>query len=325
MEKVLISVIVPIYKVEKYLDRCVNSIVNQTYKDLEIILVDDGSPDNCPEICDEWAQKDNRIKVIHKENGGLSDARNAGLSAATGEYIGFIDSDDWIAPEMYERLLLSIKNDSTDISACAIELVWENNVRENKLLTVQENAVLNQLEAQEALLKETELKHPVVYKLYRKSVIDGVSFRKGKYHEDVFWSFRAIGNANKVSIIDYIGYYYFQRKDSIMGKEYSEDWLDYVDATIERYNYFEKYPELQPQAKISVIQNCIYHTQMSLKNMKEPEQEKMVSYLESVRKRFRFRMKDAKYVRFIDLVLIIMSSVSLKHTCKIKNKLRIGI
>ena len=100
-----ISVIVPVYKVEKYLDKCVESIVNQTYKNLEIILVDDGSPDNCPAMCDEWAEKDERIRVIHKENGGLADARNAGMDIATGDYIGFVDSDDWIEPNMYEVLL----------------------------------------------------------------------------------------------------------------------------------------------------------------------------------------------------------------------------
>ena len=101
----MISVIVPIYKVEAYLDRCVQSIVNQTYRNLEIILVDDGSPDNCGAMCDTWAKKDERIKVIHKQNGGLSDARNAGMASANGAYIGFIDSDDYIAPEMYQLLM----------------------------------------------------------------------------------------------------------------------------------------------------------------------------------------------------------------------------
>ena len=99
-----ISVVVPIYKVEKYLDRCIYSIINQTYTNLEIILVDDGSPDNCPKICDEYASKDNRIKVIHKQNGGLSSARNAGIKVATGDYIGFVDSDDFIELDMYEQM-----------------------------------------------------------------------------------------------------------------------------------------------------------------------------------------------------------------------------
>lgn len=98
----MISIIVPVYNVEKYLERCIESIVNQTYKDIEIILVDDGSPDNCPVICDRYAEKDNRIKVIHKQNGGLINARKSGLEIAQGDYIGFVDSDDWIEPEMYE-------------------------------------------------------------------------------------------------------------------------------------------------------------------------------------------------------------------------------
>ena len=100
-----ISVIIPVYKVEEYLEECLRSVINQTYNNLEIILVDDGSPDHCPQLCDEWSSKDSRIKVIHKENGGLSDARNAGMSIATGEYIAFVDSDDYIAPTMYEQLL----------------------------------------------------------------------------------------------------------------------------------------------------------------------------------------------------------------------------
>ena len=104
----LISVIVPIYKVEAYLERCIRSIVNQTYKNLEIILVDDGSPDSCPDICDVWKEKDDRIKVIHKKNGGLSDARNAGMQIMTGTYISYIDSDDWVANDMYEKMMYAI-------------------------------------------------------------------------------------------------------------------------------------------------------------------------------------------------------------------------
>ena len=100
----LISIVIPVYKAEQYLDQCISSVVNQSYRNLEIILVDDGSPDQCGKLCDEWAEKDKRIRVIHKENGGLSDARNAGLDIASGEYIGFVDSDDFVHPEMYQRL-----------------------------------------------------------------------------------------------------------------------------------------------------------------------------------------------------------------------------
>ena len=122
----LISVVVPIYNVDKYLDRCVESIIKQTYTNLEIILVDDGSSDNSPQICDNWNVKDKRIKVIHKENGGLSDARNVGLSFATGEIISFIDSDDWIEHEMFEKMLNRKKKDNSDIVSCGVKWVKED-------------------------------------------------------------------------------------------------------------------------------------------------------------------------------------------------------
>ena len=122
----LISVIVPIYNVEKYLQKCVDSIINQTYKNLEIILVDDGSPDNCPKMCDDYAEKDSRIKVVHKENGGLSDARNVGMEVATGEYVSFIDSDDYISLDFYETLLETIVDNDSDVVECGVVKFYEN-------------------------------------------------------------------------------------------------------------------------------------------------------------------------------------------------------
>ena len=122
----LISVIIPVFKVEDYIDECIISVINQSYKQLEIILVDDGSPDKCPELCDSWATKDNRIKVVHKCNGGLSSARNAGLDIARGDYISFVDSDDYIAPDMILNLYKCIIQNKTDISACKIYSVTGN-------------------------------------------------------------------------------------------------------------------------------------------------------------------------------------------------------
>ena len=114
----LISVIVPVYKVENYLNQCLESIVKQTYSNLEILLVDDGSPDRCPEICDEWARREKRVRAIHKQNGGLSDARNAGLALAQGELVMFVDSDDWIAPEMAEKMLEAMEREEADMVIC---------------------------------------------------------------------------------------------------------------------------------------------------------------------------------------------------------------
>ena len=124
MEK--ISVIVPVYEVEAYLDRCVQSIVDQTYTNLEIVLVDDGSPDNCGAMCDAWAEKDSRIRVIHQENGGLSAARNAGLAVATGDLIGFVDSDDYVSGDMYQLLWENMKTEGSDIAVCGVQMVYDD-------------------------------------------------------------------------------------------------------------------------------------------------------------------------------------------------------
>ena len=162
----LISVIVPIYGVEKYLNKCVESLIGQTYKVLEIILVDDGSKDNCPTLCDEWAKKDSRIKVVHKENGGLSDARNAGLPYATGEYISFIDSDDYIEPTFYERLFAAIEEAGAEIAECGTRYVDECG-NELKIRQSQDGC-FDTLTALKMLIQEKGLYQTVWNKLYKK-------------------------------------------------------------------------------------------------------------------------------------------------------------
>lgn len=129
-----LSIIVPVYKVEQYLDKCVESILAQTFTDYEIILVDDGSPDNCGQMCREWERRDGRIRTIHKENGGLSDARNAGIDIAKGDYIGFVDSDDYIKPDMFEVLVANLERNNADISMCGYMDVYANGVRKKTLI-----------------------------------------------------------------------------------------------------------------------------------------------------------------------------------------------
>ena len=285
----LISIIVPVYNIEVYLDRCIQSIINQTYSNLEIILVDDGSYDGSSVICDEWAKKDARIKTIHKENGGLSDARNKGVDISSGDYIGFVDGDDWIAPEMIERLLQAILKDKSDIAACAVEMIWENS-NATRMFTYRGDCVLSKEEAQKALLEETLLKQPVWYKLYKKDIVNCLPFEVGKHHEDAFWSYQAIGKANQVSIISYIGYYYLQRKDSIMGEIYSKSRLDALEAIEERYKYIAKnFPSLKTEAKVSITESCIYHGQMILKHINSYEKDEMFGRLSNLIKKYRLR------------------------------------
>lgn len=325
MDLPLISIIVPVYKVEPYLDKCVRSIVGQTYSNLEIILVDDGSPDNCPAMCDAWAEKDSRIKVIHKANGGLSDARNAGMEAASGELIGFVDSDDWIEPEMYERLYAAMQRDGSDIAACAVRMVWEDGTPD-RLLTVSKNCVLGKHKAQKALLEESDLKQPVWYKLYRRSVIEGIQFEVGKYHEDVFWSYRAVGNAERVSLIDYVGYCYLQRGGSIMCSGYSLKRLDALEAVEQRYAYLaENFPELEKQARIGVRETCIYQGQMALKYLDKSDRETAFARLEELVHKYKIRRTDYAERKLTHRLWLDLSGISLKTVCRLKNALKVGL
>ena len=321
----LISVIVPVYKVEAYLDRCVKSIVDQTYTNLEIILVDDGSPDTCPTICEAWAEKDERICVIHKENGGLSDARNAGMAVARGEYIAFVDSDDWIAPEMLERLYEAMQRDDSDIAACTVKMVWADKTP-SRLLTVQTNGVLEKDEAQKVLLEESLLKQPVWYKLYRREIIDGVPFAVGKYHEDVFWSYQVIGAAKRVSLIDYIGYYYWQRSGSIMGERYSLKRLDAIEAIERRQSYLaEFFPELEREARIKLWESCIYNGQMALKYLSEDDSRSALSYLNEVKSRYPLSRKDYSDQKLTHRLWLDIARVSLRTICGVRNALGINV
>ena len=322
MDAAKISIIVPVYKVEPYLDKCVSSIVNQTYKNLEIILVDDGSPDNCPAMCDAWAEKDSRIRVIHKTNGGLSDARNAGMTVATGELMAFVDSDDWIAPDMYEYLYQRLTEDNSDIAACGVQMVWENKTP-SRMLTRDGNCVLNQEEAMRAIIEESWLKQPVWYKLYKTALVRDILFPKGKCHEDVFWSYQAVGKAKKVSISDYIGYYYLQRGGSIMGAGYSLKRLDAVEAKVQRCAYIqERFPALSPLAIKDIWFTCIYQGQLALRALNKAEAEKILTYFENLVETHPFQMEGCSLK---ERLWLNMAKSSLAVACRIRNALKIGL
>lgn len=240
----MISIIVPIYKVEKYLERCIESIRKQTYSNFEIILVDDGSPDSCPYICDEYAKKDKRIVVIHKKNGGLSDARNAGIKIAKGEYISFIDSDDYIHQDMYECLLNILIENKADIAVCDAVKVYDENcvVKDEGKSRIHvytgTHAVENIFDA------ELYLRSVVAWgKLYRKSLFDDVRYPKGKINEDEFTTYRLFYKSDRVVYIDKKYYFYFQRKDSIMGSKQKRISDDCLEAYEEMGDYFERMDE----------------------------------------------------------------------------------
>lgn len=269
--KPLISVIVPIYNVEKYMKKCVDSIINQTYKNLEIILVDDGSPDNCPQICDEYAKQDSRIKVIHKENGGLSDARNAGMKIATGEYVSFIDSDDYISDDFVETLYTTMKTENSDIVECDI-VKFEDGTTP---VIEKDNCEINSFSTEKGLsllIAENKFHQHVWNKLYKSEFGLKIPFEKGKLNEDEFWTYQIFGQAEKVTKINKSMYFYLQRSGSIMGENFNLRRLDALEAKAERQKYIEaNFPNLKKQAKIDLFGTCIFMCQSAMKFMKGKE------------------------------------------------------
>ncbi len=242
----LVSVVVPIYKVERYLDKCVNSIINQTYSNLEIVLVDDGSPDNCPVICDEYAKKDSRIRVIHKANGGLSDARNVGIENSEGEYICFIDSDDYVHEDYISKLLTGALNNDADICVCNFYYVnekgkiWERKQKYAK--------VFSSTEALKDIFTTDQNTEIVVWnKIYKRDLFIkyNIRFPKGKIHEDNFTTYKLYDKANKVVLISDNLYYYLQRENSIMSV-FDERRFDLLQAVDETKTYFKNNKVLKP-------------------------------------------------------------------------------
>ena len=210
-----ISIIVPVYKVEKYLDRCVESIRKQTLKNFELILVDDGSPDQCPELCDAWSRRDSRIHVVHKENGGLSSARNAGLEAARGNYIGFVDSDDWVAEDMYE-LLYGMMIES-DADYASVGMCITKTERQNKSQPDPQKRVLLQDELFMDFFRvsDSEIHYCVCDKLFKKEILDNVRFWEGMRFEDIDFIFNVLQNSKKGICSNQVKYFWFYNEDSI--------------------------------------------------------------------------------------------------------------
>ena len=222
----LVSIIVPVYKVEKYLKRCVDSLTNQTLRDIEIILVDDGSPDSCSTICDEYAEKDERIKVIHKENGGVSSARNAGIDAAAGEYIGFVDSDDWIEQDMFERLMKNTQQYDADVSVCGLFVAKEQYSAMRPIGHVEK---ITGRQAQISMLESHPLMIPLINKLYRRELLPFIQNDVGQaFGEDMFANYRVLGNSKTVVIDSTPEYHCIPRAGSAVYADLNQGHLDAV-------------------------------------------------------------------------------------------------
>ncbi len=236
-----ISVIVPVYKVEPYLHRCVDSILAQTFSDFELILVDDGSPDNCPVICDEYAQKDSRVVVIHKKNGGLSSARNAGLDWAMAnsqsQWIAFVDSDDWVHSLYLEKLYAAVTEENVQVSICLYAETYGDHPPFQEPLS-PEGTTLNRQQLQELSLQVKDVAVVAWNKLYQKELFAKIRYPLGKLHEDEFTTHRILWGAEKGVLLQDVLYYYFQRSDSIMGRPFTAANLDANEAFQEQIRFY---------------------------------------------------------------------------------------
>lgn len=259
----LVTVIVPVYKVESYLPRCVDSLLNQTYKDIEIILVDDGSPDSCGKICDEYAMQDNRIAVIHKENGGLSDARNAAIPLSHGQYIVFVDSDDWVSNHYIEHLNNAIKKDDADLAFSWFENIFEGQSESKpNREEIEDYVCLDSQNCLKRLLYQDGVECCACGKLYKKNIIADLQYPVGKLYEDIPVTYECIKRAKKIAIISNVDYFYFWRKSSIQYQKFNLRKLDGVTHCREMLEAVKKdFPELVYAAEcryLSAVCNILF-------------------------------------------------------------------
>ncbi len=255
-KETLISVIIPVYMVEEQLDRCIKSVAAQTWKQMEIILVDDGSPDRCPQICDEWKARDDRIRVLHLAHQGLAGARNAGLAAAAGAYISFVDSDDYIHPQMMERMIHAIGE--SDLCICDYYRVLGTETkamssRGARAGTYSGDDIINHL-----LWQDEVFFCSACNKLYRNVLFSDLRYPSGKYYEDSFMIHRLLHTCQRVTIICDSLYYYVKRTESIMEKPYDIGRLDACEAMLDRAGFLLD-QKMGQQVILITLRNYFWH------------------------------------------------------------------
>ena len=248
-EDSLVSVIVPVYNVEPYLKRCLNSLVEQSYSKLEIILVDDGSDDGSGQICDDYKAIDERVIVIHKENGGLADARNVGIDAAEGVYITFVDSDDWISPYYVENLVSALQKTNSDLAISMFVMVDDKEILERRTSDFINIRTYSNEQALKLMLLQQGIETSAPGKLYKKSAVGSLRFPKGKLYEDIMFTTIMMSTASSVVVIDNIDYFYYQREGSILYKSFSEKKMDCIYNSQQLLDYIStNHTELKKDA-----------------------------------------------------------------------------
>lgn len=265
----LISVIVPVYKVEAYLDKCLSSLTNQTYDNLQILLVDDGSPDRSGCLCDAWAERDSRITVIHQKNSGGGAARNAALDRAEGELLAFVDSDDYIDANLYSHLY-SLLQQGADVAECSYLETMDDDAKLGG--GSREPVFYSREEAMALHIRDTHFRQIIWNKLYRRQVAEGIRFPVGTKIDDEYFTYQLLGNARTLVRSEYVGYAYRQQPDSVMHGNFSLKRVQSLDAKQQRLVYLrQRLPELENTAKEDLVMTCLYVMQESLRWLKGEE------------------------------------------------------
>lgn len=261
MDQPLISVIVPVYKAEAYLERCVRSILNQTYHNLEIILVDDGSPDRCGEMCDAFLQEDSRIRVFHKKNGGQSSARNMGLDRMHGEYVAFVDSDDWIENEMYEHLYWLIVTHNSQIACCGIQNDFPDGRKTYYYPAYPKDTTIRVYEKMDALreiLSNTRITYSPCDKLYHKRIFDHLRMTEGRIYEDMEILPKCVEQAERVVYDPRPLYHYIMTPESTIRGVFNPRRFAEAEVALEKAkDYCTRHPQLYPIAMGCYISICL--------------------------------------------------------------------
>lgn len=324
MNKPLISVIVPVYNINQYISKCIDSLLLQSLKDIEIILVDDGSIDLSGRICDDYALKDSRIKVIHQENNGLSSARNAGLALAEGEYIGFVDGDDWVKDDMYEFLYKTLVAHDADISVCGHFIVDGDNVepiRNNGTIKI-----LNHVEALSSILLDDEINSFAWDKLYKRELFDGLLYPIGRRFEDIAFTYLIFNRSKRVVQANVSKYYYVRRSGSICLK------INPLNQLHNFYGFHERYVFAQSKSEIHeilpVIQKksvdqgiCAINTLLSSNNY--PESSLYISEFYTKFNMYKnVKLKDIGLINFLKAKLAIQMPILYKYSFSFYHKFK---
>ncbi|MCE7792501.1 glycosyltransferase, partial [Salipaludibacillus sp. CUR1] len=290
-----ISIIVPVYNSEPYIRKCLDSILSQTYTNFELIIVNDGSPDQSGMIIKEYAKKDERIRVLNKENGGVCSARNAGINIATGKYIGFVDADDWIYEDMFQTLVELCEDTKSDISVCCLYREVDNHV----IAYEREPFIkeMDNLEAMKELFSGRLFRFAVWAKLYKKSCFKNIKYPEDRMLDDLPTTYKVFANAHKVVFTSYTGYIYVKRENSILTSKYNEKKLDVFLGWDEIITFMnDKYPQLSDEYISCFVYYSLDHVYKIINSVKDTNhKDKYILYIQQfVRKYYKDILKNRR-------------------------------